>query len=280
MSPARAVFERISVGDRLAHRDRRDRDHPPPPLRPHRRARPRSTSRSTERQFSSNAARYWSTVVRAKSPAGGPPAFGDEDVDAAERVARVADEPGAPSAVDTSATIGTAPRRCGRGRLDRVLRAAADRDVHAFGGERRRDAEAEPLRRRRDRRTPAGDPEIHGPPACGQWMGRQCRAATGPPAGAQRDDLGADRDRGLLGRAGADVEADRRHAPGRSRPRRVPLPAGARTRLRACGANPSRRGSRPRSPPPPTIAGTSNLWSWVSTHTASRGPSSSPTFAR
>jgi len=30
----------------------------------------------------------------------------------------------------------------------------------------------------------------------------------------------------------------------------------------------------------PTIAGTSNFVSWVSTHTASRGPSSSPIFSR
>ena len=30
---------------------------------------------------------------------------------------------------------------------------------------------------------------------------------------AQGDDLGADRDRGLLGGAGAEVEADRRHEP-------------------------------------------------------------------
>ena len=37
VAPARAVFDRISVGDRLAHRDRRDRHHPPPALLPHRR---------------------------------------------------------------------------------------------------------------------------------------------------------------------------------------------------------------------------------------------------
>ena len=36
---------------------------------------------------------------------------------------------------------------------------------------------------------------------------------------------------------------------------------------------PSRRGSRRRCRSAATMAGTSNLWSWVSTHTASRGPS-------
>ncbi len=35
VAPARAVFERISCGDRLPHRDRRDRHHPPPPLLAH-----------------------------------------------------------------------------------------------------------------------------------------------------------------------------------------------------------------------------------------------------
>ena len=39
------------------------------------------------------------------------------------------------------------------------------------------------------------------------------RSEAGAPAGAGRDDLGADRDRGLLRRAGADVEPDRRHDP-------------------------------------------------------------------
>ena len=52
-------------------------------------------------------------------------------------------------------------------------------------------------------------------PSVAQWMGPAVsRSDCAPPPGAQRDDLGADRDRGLLGRARADVETDRRHHPG------------------------------------------------------------------
>src|SRR5204862_944901 len=40
-------------------------------------------------------------------------------------------------------------------------------------------------------------------------VAQRARAA----AGARGDDLGTDGDRGLFGRAGADVEADRRHDP-------------------------------------------------------------------
>ena len=44
------------------------------------------------------------------------------------------------------------------------------------------------------------------------WIGPAPSRSDGRlAAGAQGDDLGADRDGGLLGRAGADVEADRRH---------------------------------------------------------------------
>ena len=103
-------------------------------------------------------------------------------------------------------------------------------------------------------------------PTASGW-GRQCRAATRPAAGPRRDDLGADRDRGLLGGAGADVETDRRHHPpdlGVGEPRLAqPLDRGPR----ASGASPSRRCTRPWSRTAATIAGTSNLWSWVSTQT-------------
>ena len=56
-------------------------------------------------------------------------------------------------------------------------------------------------------------------------------------------------------------------------PRPQPLDA---LGVRACGC-PWRRCSRRRCAARPTMAGTSNLWSWVSTQTASRGPSEAPT---
>ena len=90
-------------------------------------------------------------------------------------------KPAAPSGVETSATIGTEaatdPRR---GFVDRLRPAAAERDLHAFVGERLRHREAEPFRRRGDRGALPEDSEIH------DWLllvsewGRRRRGATRP----------------------------------------------------------------------------------------------------
>ena len=58
------------------------------------------------------------------------------------------------------------------------------------------------------------------------WIGPSVSRSDGAcSAGAPGDDLGADRDRRLLGRAGADVEADRRHQPGELPRRSTPASA-------------------------------------------------------
>ena len=89
---------------------------------------------------------------------------------------------------------------------------------------------------------------------------RTCRAATAAWRPVRRAMISAQiDDRGLLGRAGADVEPDRRHDPGELVVGRRPPRAAARCAWRACGASPSRRGSRRRVASAPTIAGTSNL---------------------
>ena len=68
-----------------------------------------------------------------------------------------------------------------------------------------------------------------------------------PSSRAPGDDLGADRDRRLLRRSGADVEPDRRHQPVESARvgRRPPRPGAACACRGSCGC-PSRRCSRPR----------------------------------
>ena len=125
VTPARAVFERISVGDRLAHRDRRDRDHPPPPLRLHRRAPPRCTSRSSARQFSSNAVAVRArVVVDAKLPGGGPPPLATRmSIPPSASRASPARSRARPPRCDTSATSGIAsPPISRRGGLDPLAR--------------------------------------------------------------------------------------------------------------------------------------------------------------
>ena len=112
----------------------------------------------------------------------------------------------------------------------------------------------------------------------GGW-GRRCRAGAGRRSRPVRtgDDLGADRDGRLLGRARPEVEPDRRADAGDARVVDALLAQPLDPRRRACAGCPWRRGSRRRCASAATIAGTSNLGSWVSTHTASRGPRSAPT---
>ena len=62
--------------------------------------------------------------------------------------------------------------------------------------------------------APGGQHDRRGRHSSGWGRSVSRRDARPLPAGAQGDDLGADRDRRLLGRAGADVEADGRHHPG------------------------------------------------------------------
>ena len=203
----------------------------------------------------------------AKSPGGGPPAFAHEDVDRRRaRRSRRRTNPAAPSAVPTSATSGTQlvadpagrvlDRAPGRGRRSRrctpsAASAAAVREARAPATPPRpRPA----VRRSRDPSRASSRVRL-------RWIGPAPSRSDAAPVRPvrDRDDLGADRDRGLLRGAGADVEPDRRHAPGPGRRRRPRPRAAARPAPRACAASPSRRGSRRRSASAATIAGTSNL---------------------
>ena len=128
--------------------------------------------------------------------------------------------------------------------------ASASRDAEAEALETRR--RPRPLARRyRDPRNPSWTM-----PCVSVDGARSVAQRRGVTPGPQRDDLGADRDRGLLGRAGADVETDRRHDARRSRRRSSPrLAQPPDPPARACAASPSRRGSRRRSSPPPRSRG-------------------------
>ena len=200
MTPGARGVREDQVGDRLAHRDRRDRDHPSPLLRAASRAPPRCTSRSSTRQFSSNACAVRRRAsVRREVARRRAAAVGDQDVDAAERVAarRGRTRPRRRRS-PTSATSGTAPRPISRrGGVDPRPRSRPQiATVHAFGGERRGGREAEPLRRRRHRgalvRRSRGPCALLSVTSVDRAGG--CRAATDAgAAGAQRDDLGADR---------------------------------------------------------------------------------------
>ena len=105
---------------------------PPPPLFPHRRH-DVVTHRDRAQAVELERLEVLIDVVCAKSPGGGPPALATRMSMPPSAAARVADEPGAPSVVDTSATIGTASpaMRSAAAAIVSSL-AAADRDPHAF----------------------------------------------------------------------------------------------------------------------------------------------------
>ena len=300
MTPARAVFERMRVG--IGWRTEIDVIAT---TRPHPCACMAGTAALhiaiVDSAFSSNARAYASTSSIAREVARRRPAgVGHEDVDPAERVARGVDEAGRTGhradVGDERDRVGADP---GRGRLDRRARPG------------RRSRPARPPRpapaRRRSRAPSTPRPP---PPACLrsrgpsaesckpgqprrtdaqigafsrascapiQWMGPVPSRSDGThgAAGAQGDDLGADRDRGLLRGPAADVEPDRGHDPRQAALVDARPPAAAPPASRASAASPSPPRSRRRSASAPTIAGTSNFASWVSTQTASRGPSGS-----
>ena len=253
--------------DRLAHRDRRDRDHPPPAAAPASPGPRPCTSRSSRgssartpgrrrrgrrcsRSHRPAAHRRWRTRMSM------PP----------ERLGGRVDEPGRTfDGADVGDERDAAVADPGRRLLDPGLVATADRDLHPFA--RERGAVANP-RPRDAAATAARRPSI---PRfiCGSFVARftawigpvpSRSDATPGPAGAHRDDLGADRDRGLLRGPRADVEPDRRHHAGQPGvvdpgfaqpldPRRVGPPRSHRPEvahvgLRAPRRSPGRRTSR------------------------------------
>ena len=286
MRPARAVFERMSAGDRLAHRDRRDREHPPPPLLAHRRAPPRCTSRCARGSSARTRRGTASSGVVAKLPGGGPPPLAHEDVDPAERVARRRAR--TPVAPVVGRHVGDERHRAaadlGRGGVDR---APASRPqiatVHALVGERLAAAPSPSPATPRPPRP--ARPRSRGPSIASRRVVSGSGPALSRSDGAarpvrERDDLGADRRPRSPPACGRRCRARSAHDPRELVVGRRPPRAAARSACRACVREPI----APRYPTPvasaPTIAGTSNLLSWVSTQTASRGPRSSPTFSR
>ena len=107
VAPARAVFDRISCG--IGWRTAIDVIAT---TLPHCRSRIAGTAPShiaiTDRQFSSSAARYWSTRIDEKSPGGGPPAFVTRMSMPPSASWAASTKPRAPFAVETSAVRGTA----------------------------------------------------------------------------------------------------------------------------------------------------------------------------
>ena len=102
------------------------------------------------------------------------------------------------------------------------------------------------------------------------------RAGTGFRGRSQRDDSAQIATPSSSWACGHDVEADGCHEPlQRPRVERRPLPVEPPIGV-GVGASPWRRGSRRRSAAR-RDGGTSNLWSWVRTHTASRDRASSRT---
>ena len=132
--------------------------------------------------------------------------------------------------------------------------AGAGSSLHAASGSSRRRAAGQ----RVPRLTGEVQVPVDAPVRAGQVF-----AGAAPPHG---DDLGGDADRGLLGRAGAEVEARSVTRAGRSpsgpgRPR-----AGGRSGRRGYAASPSRRRTPPRAAAArPRGGGTSNFGSWVRT---------------
>src|SRR5262249_52351024 len=221
VAPARAVLERIryGIGCRTAS------DVIATTL-PHRCSRIEGTAAShiaiTERQLSSMAARYWSTLVEEKFPGGGPPAFVTK-MSRPPRASRAdSTKPRAPVAVETATVTATPPWPMVRAasptapssRLQIATCTPSFASAAAAANPNPRLAAATAARRPEMPRSmwssswssaDVGPSGVDGPVGVAQ--------RPGPTPGAQGDDLCADRDGGLLGRAGAEVEADRRHDP-------------------------------------------------------------------
>ena len=147
--------------DRLAHRDRRDRDHSPPLARLH-----LGNGLVTHRDRAV-AVQFEGVEVlidrRVREVAGRRAARVEhEDVDPAERGPRVADETGrAVDGGDVGDDRDRIAAEAGGRAVDGVAVATADRDLHPFGRERPRDPETQALRCRGDRSPLPGDSEIH-----------------------------------------------------------------------------------------------------------------------
>ena len=280
VTPARAVFDRISVG--IGWRTAIDVIAT---TLPHRCACIAGTASLhiaiAERQFSSNAAWYASRSVDAKSPAAAHHRWRRGCRRRRARRARRARTAAAPV---LGRHVGDERHRAGdrrRRRFDPLLRPAADRDVDALGRQRRRGRAAETLRRGRHRRPPARDPQVHQWASSQMDRARRCRASDAGRRPVRTAMISAQIEIAVSSGVRAPMSSPiGAMDPRQVRRRRRRPRAAARPAWRACAASPSRRGSRRRWSSAPTIAGTSNLVSWVSTHTASRGPSSSPTFAR
>ena len=155
VAPARAVFDRISVG--IGWRTEID---VMATIRPHLRDCIAGTAAwhiaTIDSRFSSRAGRYRSSGVDANVPAGGPPAFGTRmSTDPSASAARATNS-AAPAGVLMSATRPTAlPPSRATASSTRLCVAAADRDPHALRRQRRGRRETEPGRRRRHRRGPS-----------------------------------------------------------------------------------------------------------------------------
>ena len=279
MTPAARGVREDQVGDRLAHGDRRDREHPPPLAFPH--LGNRLVTHGDRRQ----AVELERVDVlldrrRRERPGRWSPALATRmsTPPSTSRASRT--KPARAVGVDTSATIGTAPR---------PIRAAAS--------------------------STASDRRLHNATCTPSWASASATAYPSPcddAATAAR----FRRFRAPRPCSSSSVNGTRRIADDATcRPVRKAMisaqiatavssgvraptssPMGDITRAISASESPCsrRRSARPscvrREPIAPryptsvftaaTIAGTSNLWSCVRTHTASRGPSSAPTLAR